>query len=84
MTEQLGWQRTEVSTIRLLRRIPGQQWDRLNASKHNEPHLRESLILLEREINASKTISVPVTKKEHEQLKSLNCKMPLVVVFRRY
>lgn len=54
--EQIGWHLKELSTIRYLRRTAGQQWDRLSEAKQNKPHLRESLILLERRKNSTKKL----------------------------
>lgn len=43
----VGWHLREVSVLRYLGRVAGQQWDALSAQKSNRPHLRESLVILD-------------------------------------
>lgn len=47
LAQKIGWQLRELSTIRHLRRISVQQWERLSRSNVRKPFLRESLIVLE-------------------------------------
>ena len=45
---QEGWYLREVSLMRHLKRVPGQQWDLLaEKSPTNKPYLRESIIILD-------------------------------------
>lgn len=45
---QVGWFLREVNVIRYLRRVSGQQWDKLYERKNKKPHLRESVIILDK------------------------------------
>ena len=43
-----GWYLREISVMRYLRRVPGQQWKRLeDRSPRRSPHLRESIVILD-------------------------------------
>lgn len=44
---KVGWYLREVKTVRHLRRVPGQQWDKLAEGKKQSPRLRESIIILD-------------------------------------
>lgn len=42
-----GWYLREVSVVRYLGQVAGQQWDNLSKQKANRPHLRESVVILD-------------------------------------
>ncbi|HYA39974.1 MAG TPA: hypothetical protein VEF34_01620 [Syntrophobacteraceae bacterium] len=44
---KVGWFLREVNVVHYLRRVSGQQWDRLRDTKETRPYLRESIIILD-------------------------------------
>ena len=44
---QTGWLLREVKVMHYLRRVPGQQWNKLYERKNKRPHLRESIVILD-------------------------------------
>jgi len=44
---QAGWLLREIRVMHYLRRMPGQQWDKLCEKKNDMPRLRESIIILD-------------------------------------
>lgn len=47
IASNVGWFLREVNVIHYLRRVSGQQWDRLSERKKARPHLRESIVILD-------------------------------------
>lgn len=48
---ETGWQLREVRVLRYLGRVAGQQWHSLSQAKNDRPHLRESMVVLERSVD---------------------------------
>lgn len=44
---QTGWLLRELNVMHYLRRVPGQQWNKLYKLKNKRPHLRESIIIFD-------------------------------------
>jgi hypothetical protein len=44
---QTGWLLRELKIMHYLRRLPGQQWNKLYKRKNKRPHLRESIIIFD-------------------------------------
>lgn len=47
IADMCGWYLREVSVLRYLDRLAGQQWKELSEQKDSKPHLRESLVILD-------------------------------------
>jgi hypothetical protein len=45
---QVGWYLREINVIRYLRRVSGQQWDKLYERENKTPRLRESVVILDK------------------------------------